>query len=40
MLGSQVVPHTTDLPRPGWAEHDADEVWWANAAEEIEVLGR
>ncbi|MFI7102231.1 FGGY-family carbohydrate kinase [Streptomyces sp. NPDC050161] len=22
--------HPTSLPRPGWAEHDADGVWWAD----------
>ena len=21
-------PHELSLPRPGWAEHDAEEVWW------------
>ncbi|MFE3169225.1 FGGY-family carbohydrate kinase [Streptomyces sp. NPDC059224] len=24
------VPHTVSLPQPGWAEHDADRVWWAD----------
>ena len=23
-------PHRLSLPRPGWAEHDADAVWWAD----------
>jgi xylulokinase len=23
-------PHPLSLPRPGWAEHDAEEVWWAD----------
>jgi xylulokinase len=22
--------HALSLPRPGWAEHDADAVWWAD----------
>lgn len=22
--------HDIDTPRPGWAEHDADRVWWAD----------
>ena len=22
--------HTMSLPRPGWAEHDAESVWWAD----------
>ena len=24
-------PHRLSLPRPGWAEHDAELVWWADA---------
>jgi xylulokinase len=23
-------PHPLSLPRPGWAEHDAEDVWWAD----------
>ena len=23
-------PHDLSLPKPGWAEHDADTVWWAD----------
>ncbi|MBA2633875.1 MAG: hypothetical protein H0U86_12905, partial [Chloroflexi bacterium] len=26
-------PHALSLPRPGWAEHDAETVWWADALE-------
>jgi xylulokinase len=22
------LPHELSLPSPGWAEHDADKVWW------------
>jgi xylulokinase len=22
--------HTTSFPRPGWAEHDAESLWWAD----------
>lgn len=25
--------HGMDTPRPGWAEHDADEVWWSDLCE-------
>ena len=25
-------PHGLSLPRPGWAEHDAETIWWADAA--------
>jgi xylulokinase len=28
VLASQTVAHTMDLPRPGWAEVDAERVWW------------
>ena len=28
MVAASSVPHRTDMPRPGWAEHDADGVWW------------
>lgn len=23
-------PHLLSLPRPGWAEHDAEAIWWAD----------
>ena len=23
-------PHQTSTPRPGWFEHDAETVWWAD----------
>lgn len=28
ILAQHVVPHDMDVPRPGWAEQDADRVWW------------
>jgi xylulokinase len=28
VLASAVVAHETSFPRPGWAEHDADAIWW------------
>ncbi len=30
VLKSSVVEHGLDIPRPGWAEQDADRVWWAD----------
>jgi xylulokinase len=33
VLLSRVVPHTMDVPRPGWAEQDADAVWWRDTVE-------
>jgi xylulokinase len=29
-LKTHVVQHDVDFPRPGWAEQDADSVWWAD----------
>jgi xylulokinase len=28
VLASETIAHTMDLPRPGWAEVDAEAVWW------------
>lgn len=28
VVAEHVVPHALEVPRPGWAEHDADGVWW------------
>ena len=28
VLASTVIEHDTSFPRPGWAEHDADDLWW------------
>ena len=28
VLASQTIEHGLSLPRPGWAEHDADAIWW------------
>ncbi|MBA2278232.1 MAG: FGGY-family carbohydrate kinase, partial [Chloroflexia bacterium] len=33
VLAEQVVEHGLDLPRPGWAEQDADGVWWSDVVE-------
>jgi xylulokinase len=30
VLATGTVEHGLSLPRPGWAEHDADGVWWAD----------
>ncbi len=32
VLAEQTIEHGLSLPRPGWAEHDADAVWWAETA--------
>jgi xylulokinase len=28
VVATASVPHTIDMPRPGWVEQDADAVWW------------
>ena len=28
VLATETIPHSMDLPRPGWAEVDAELVWW------------
>ena len=30
VLAVATRPHDLSLPRPGWAEHDAETVWWAD----------
>ncbi|MCY3867143.1 MAG: FGGY-family carbohydrate kinase [Chloroflexi bacterium] len=30
VIAEQAVPHGFDMPQPGWAEQDADAVWWAD----------
>ncbi|WP_166356066.1 FGGY-family carbohydrate kinase [Phytoactinopolyspora limicola] len=31
-------PHRLSVPRPGWAEHDADEVWWSGLVNVVRDL--
>jgi xylulokinase len=28
VVSSHVVEHDLSMPKPGWVEHDADEIWW------------
>ncbi|SEH76669.1 xylulokinase [Mycolicibacterium rutilum] len=28
VVATETIPHSMDLPRPGWAEVDAEAVWW------------
>ena len=34
------VEHQVSRPHPGWAEQDADGVWWADVTTIIQVLLR
>ncbi len=29
ILASRALEHGMSIPRPGWAEHDPETVWWA-----------
>src|SRR5680860_1725293 len=28
ILATDTIEHELSLPRPGWAEHDPDRIWW------------
>jgi xylulokinase len=30
VVAEHQVEHSLSVPRPGWAEHDADEIWWGD----------
>lgn len=32
IMATHVVEHGLSVPQPGWAEHDADGIWWAGCA--------
>ena len=38
ILKSHLVQHTMDIPQPGWAEQDADKVWWHDVVEVCRAL--
>lgn len=33
VVASATIEHGLSLPRPGWAEHDADAIWWGEFVE-------
>ena len=33
VLASETIEHEMSFPHPGWAEHDADAIWWGEFAE-------
>ena len=33
VVASHTVPHSMDMPKPGYFEHDADAVWWHDFVE-------
>jgi xylulokinase len=38
VLKSQLVEHRMAVPRPGWAEQDADQVWWGDVVKICSAL--
>ena len=38
VAASHTVPHSMDMPRPGFFEHDADRVWWHDFVEIVRNL--
>ena len=38
VLVSHSIEHQLSIPRPGWAEHDADRVWWGGFVAVIKEL--
>jgi xylulokinase len=39
LVAQAVREHTTSSPRPGWVEHDAEQVWWRDFTElAVELL--
>lgn len=39
MVASAQRDHALSLPRPGWVEHDAEDVWWADLRALLAELG-
>ena len=35
VVASHVVPHTIEMPQPGWVEQDADGVWWHDCVDDL-----
>jgi xylulokinase len=33
VLATETIEHEMSMPHPGWAEHDADSIWWGEFAE-------
>ena len=40
VVASHALPHGMDMPRPGFFEHDADQVWWHDFVEIVGALLR
>ena len=38
VAASHVVEHSMSMPKPGWFEHDADQVWWHDFVEIVKTI--
>jgi xylulokinase len=38
VMGEHQIEHTIVVPRPGWAEQDADAIWWHDVCEISQAL--
>jgi xylulokinase len=38
VIGSHIVEHSLSLPKPGWAEHDPELVWWKDFLQIVQAL--
>lgn len=38
IAGTHAIPHALDIPKQGWAEHDAERVWWTDMCLTIRTL--
>ncbi|MDY6867889.1 MAG: FGGY family carbohydrate kinase, partial [Chloroflexota bacterium] len=38
IIAEHAIEHGLETPHPGWAEHDADQVWWREFAEICRAL--
>jgi xylulokinase len=38
VLRAHVVEHSMDIPRPGWAEQDAEAIWWQDVVTICQTL--
>ena len=38
VVATRTVEHPLEIPRPGWAEHDAETTWWKDFLEIVRAL--
>ena len=40
VIAEHAIEHGIEMPKPGWAEHDADAVWWGEFVQISQVADR